>query len=543
MRKALLALATLQVVALSAQDLNPTRVRLHRWANNIARAVALANAGDDRLFAVEQDGRIRIITDSMQVVTRPFLDISDHVNSVGNEQGLLGLAFDPAYAENGFFYVYYIAGSGNGTSTLSRFHVSSDPDSADVASETVLFSYPQPYSNHNGGCLQFGPDGYLYLGFGDGGSADDPEGHGQNLSDPLGDMLRFDISAHDDGYAIPPTNPYVGISPDTLEEIWASGLRNPWRYSFDRQTGDLWIGDVGQNAWEEVDFWPAGDNSGPNFGWHCREGFVATPGVNQTGCGDATDYDAPVRAFSHTPQGWCAIAGGYVYRGGQYPHLTGHYICTDYCAGDFISLRPPNYAIDTLYATGTFGYSAFGEDRHGEMYVLNVENNTVDKIYDPCPMDAPVVQFNDGTLSTDEGVSYQWYRDNALVPGATAQTYTPEVNGTYYVVVNFGSPCSLRSVGYTVTTTAIADIGMEGLSVFPVPAASQLVLQAGGVHTANWTVDLYDATGRNTLHSAWNGGSDRLLLDVSTLSNGLFMLQLRDAEGHVQHTSRVAVAH
>ncbi|MFT3885290.1 MAG: PQQ-dependent sugar dehydrogenase [Flavobacteriales bacterium] len=188
MRTIVLASIMLQGVALSAQGLNPTRVGLHRWANGIDRPVAITNAGDDRLFVVEEAGRIRIITDSMQVAARPYLDIRSRVNSVSGEQGLLGLAFDPHYAENGYFYVNYIFGAGNGATRISRFQVTSDPDSADAGSEVVLYTWPQPYANHNGGCLQFGPDGYLYCGFGDGGSSNDPEGHAQTLADPLGDI-------------------------------------------------------------------------------------------------------------------------------------------------------------------------------------------------------------------------------------------------------------------------------------------------------------------------------------------------------------------
>jgi glucose/arabinose dehydrogenase len=527
------------VAALSAQD-NPTRIRLHRWANNVESPVALANMGDDRLFVVEQPGRIRIVSDSMQVVARPFLDIVDSVNSTGGEQGLLGMAFDPNYTTNGFFYVYYIFGSGAGESRISRFHVSADPDSADQASEQVIYTWPQPYSNHNGGCIQFGQDGFLYIGFGDGGSGNDPEGHGQDLSDPLGDMIRLDVSDPDTTYMVPPTNPFVNTV-DTLPEIWASGLRNPWRFSFDRETGDLWIGDVGQGAWEEVDTWPNHNDSGPNFGWRCREGFVATPGVNQTGCLGPQGYVAPVRAFSHTPQDWCAISGGYVYRGGRYPHLTGRYIVADYCAGDFVGLSAPNYTIDTLYMTENFGYSGFGEDRHGELYVLNVNNNTVDKIYDACPMDAPVISFDGEMLSTGEGLTYQWYRDGLVVPGATTQTWVPTVNGAYTVVVNYGAPCTLVSAETLVLTVGIDEQHASNVTVFPVPASTQLVIE--GAHTGAWTADLFDATGRKTASANWATGTQRLLWDVSAVANGLFMLQLRDAQGRVQDTRRVTITH
>ncbi|MFT3885291.1 MAG: PQQ-dependent sugar dehydrogenase [Flavobacteriales bacterium] len=330
---------------------------------------------------------------------------------------------------------------------------------------------------------------------------------------------------------------------DTLPEIWASGLRNPWRFSFDRERGDLWIGDVGQGAWEEVDRWPAGDNSGPNFGWRCREGFVATPEVDQTDCQDAAGYVFPVRAFSHTPQGWCAIVGGYVYRGPSYPHLTGRYIFTDYCSGDLIGLSAPDYEVDTLYLSTTTGYSGMGEDVNGEIYVVNVDGRIVDKLYDACPMDDPTVTFANDTLFTDEGQAYQWYLDGEAIPNATERTHVPVVNGTYHAVVDFGAPCTLRTASITLLTVGVGEHAQDAFRVYPVPAATQLVVEGPGGREGTWTVELIDAMGRKAANTTWIGGTGRLVWNTGNVANGLFLLRIRDAQGRVEVTRRVTIAH
>ena len=246
-----------------------TKIALNVYAGGFTRPVDIVNAGDSRLFIVEQRGIIKIIDGNGQVLSTPFLDIDARVGSQGNEQGLLGLAFHPDYANNGFFYVNYTNNSGD--TRIARFKVSADnPNVADPNSEKLLLPVDQPYSNHNAGDLTFGPDGYLYFGLGDGGSGGDPQNNGQTATAYLGKMLRIDVD-NGDPYAIPPTNPFK----DTdfyLDEIWATGLRNPWRFSFDRLTGDLWIGDVGQDAWEEIDFQPASSTGGENYGWRCYEG-------------------------------------------------------------------------------------------------------------------------------------------------------------------------------------------------------------------------------------------------------------------------------
>ncbi|MBS1546569.1 MAG: PQQ-dependent sugar dehydrogenase [Bacteroidetes bacterium] len=521
MKKTLFALVALLSSCAQAQQ-NPAKIALHTWATGLDGPVFVANAGDSRLFVVNRPGTIKVITDSMQVLPAPFLDITSQVNSDASEQGLLGMAFDPGYATNGFFYVYYIHGSGAGTSRISRFHVSSDPNLADPASEVVLYTVAQPYWNHNGGCLQFGPDGYLYCGFGDGGSGNDPNGNGQNMNVPLAKMIRIDVSQHDSTYAIPADNPFVGAQ-DTLPEIWASGLRNPWRYSFDRLNGDLWIGDVGQNAWEEVDHWPAANGGGANFGWRCREGFVATPGVSQAGCSSDGPFTDPVAAFNHGSQGWCSVIGGYVYRGTQFPHLYGKYIFTDYCSGDFLTFGANN-DVDTLLMTGNSGYSGFGEDMDGELYVTDVDHGTVKKIVDACPMADPVATFDGTALTSTPGNSWQWLLNGVPVPGATGQSFVPQANGTYQVRVNLGSPCILVSAGVVVNTVGVAEHGGFHPAVYPQPAQSRLDLRYEGVKPA-YTVMVMDVLGKTLQTLEWRGADALLSIDVSGVAPGSYLLR------------------
>ena len=513
------ALAALPLASCAQQ--NPVQIELHQWAvlNN---PVHVTNAGDDRLFVVQRQGIIRIITDSMQVLPTAFMNITDRVYDGLNEQGLLGLAFDPGYAENGYFYVNYIHGNGAGTSRISRFQVSTDPNVADTATEVVLYTVDQPYWNHNGGCLQFGPDGYLYCGFGDGGSGNDPQNNAQDMGTPLGKMIRIDVSQHNDTFLIPADNPFATAT-DTLPEIWASGLRNPWRFSFDRLTGDLWIGDVGQNAWEEVDYWPAGNNSGPDFGWRCREGLVATPGVSQTGCSTAGPFTDPVAVFNHGGQGWCSVIGGHVYRGMQYPRLQGKYIFTDYCNGDFITFGD-NYDLDTLLLTDNYGYSSIGENAAGELFVTDVEHNRVYKLVDACPMPAPSITFDGTTLTSTLADAWQWMLNGMAIPGANEAQFIPQENGAYQVEGSFGD-CILISDTLLVLTTAVVERMAFRPSVYPQPASATLTLRADGHAKPAYTVDLLDLSGKLLRSLPWPAASAKLVLDLAGIAEGNYVLR------------------
>jgi len=309
--------------------------------------------GSGRLFVLQKVGRIRIIQDG-QLLETPFLDISSKVGSSGNEQGLLGLAFHPQYAQNGRFFVNYT--DNNGDTVLARFQVSSDPNVADPNSEVKLLGVDQPFPNHNGGVLTFGPDGYLYAGLGDGGSQGDPNGNGQNTNVLLGKILRLDVDSADP-YAVPTDNPFGN-------EIWAYGLRNPWRISFDRATGDLYIGDVGQNMWEEIDFLPKGSPGGANFGWSFREGAHDYKGGGPEGLIE------PIAEYSH-PEGGCSVIGGYVYRGSM-SEWNGIYLYGDYCTGMIWGLihSDSGWQKQLLFDLDV-NITSFGQDQSGELYLVS----------------------------------------------------------------------------------------------------------------------------------------------------------------------------
>lgn len=333
------------------------------------RPLFLTHAGDGtgRLFLLEQGGRISVInpqTNARQL----FLDLTEQVtwdaNSGGyTERGLLGLAFAPDYAESGLFYVNYT--DRNGASVLARYRVSADnPDAADINSAEILFTVPQPFPNHNGGHLAFGPDGYLYVSLGDGGSANDPLGAGQNIELLLGKILRLDVS-QPGAYSIPADNPFVDRA--GLDEIWSYGLRNVWRFSFDRATGDLYLGDVGQNQYEEINFEPAGSAGGFNYGWNA---FEASHVFNRNV--SAPDAVLPIAEYDHSLG--CSVTGGYVYRGAALADaLDGVYLYGDYCSGRvWAAYRSPQGAwnSDVFLQTG-LQISSFGEDEAGELYIVD----------------------------------------------------------------------------------------------------------------------------------------------------------------------------
>jgi len=343
------------------------------FATGLANPVCISNCGDSRLFITDQSGYIRIVDSVGTVISQPFLDIHQRV-VFGGEQGLLGLAFHPQYATNGYFYVNYI-GAGDSTH-ISRFRMmESDPDKADSQSELKLMTIYQPFKNHNGGDLKFGPDGYLYIGLGDGGFGGDPGNRSQNPKQYLGKMLRIDVD-NGDPYSIPVTNPFFN-KPDTLGEIWALGLRNPWRFSFDRLTGDLWIADVGQNAVEEINFQPVTSNGGENYGWRCYEGNNV---FNSAGCGNNLALTFPVYAYAQGEE--CSVTGGYVYRGDTSSPFYGFYFFTDFCSGRIWTLHKTEQdwiKQDFGHFAGN-GFSTFGEDSKGRLYVAGLSSGTLFRV-------------------------------------------------------------------------------------------------------------------------------------------------------------------
>lgn len=392
-----MALLGLLFVAHGPRAAHAVSIALTPFASGFSAPTDIVNAGDSRLFVVEQSGHIRVVQSDGTVLAPDFLDVSGLI-SFGGEEGLLGLAFHPHYASNGFFYIYYT--NLNGDIVIARYSVSGSPATSDVAdpmSGQILLTIPHPTNtNHNGGDLIFGPDGYLYMGTGDGGAGCDPPDNGQNTGVLLGKMLRIDVDSGSP-YAIPPSNPFAG-SMSQRQEIWAWGMRNPFRFSFDRSTGNLYIGDVGQNALEEVDFQLAGSSGGQNYGWDCYEGnslASASSGCSTTAtCTPASQFTFPVFEYDHSG-GRCAIIGGYVYRGSQFPAIAGHYFFADLCSSDFYSLTTPDNGI--TWNNDAFGVpvagltpTTFGEGVDGEIYVAGDGSDTVYHITagtppPPCP--------------------------------------------------------------------------------------------------------------------------------------------------------------
>jgi len=340
------------------------RLRLELVTDALSEPVHVTAAPNDtdRLFIVEQAGRIRILRAGSLLPT-PFLDIASRVSCCG-ERGLLSLAFDPAHSENGVFYVDYTDLAGN--TRVSRFKLGVVPEVADPTSEELILGVQQPFANHNGGLLAFGPDGYLFIGLGDGGSGGDPGGNGQDPSTLLGSLLRIAVGPTG-GYTVPPDNPFVG-HPTARPEIWAYGLRNPWRFAFDRSTGDLYVGDVGEGRVEEVDVLTPAMAAGMNLGWNTMEGSEC---FRSASC-DRSGLTLPVLEYDHGEG--CSVIGGHVYRGREIPDLRGTYFYADYCAGWIRSFRyEAGQAVDRIDWSGVLGLAgnvtSFGEDARGELYL------------------------------------------------------------------------------------------------------------------------------------------------------------------------------
>jgi uncharacterized protein (TIGR03437 family) len=445
--------------------------------------VQSAGDGSGRLFLVGQDGTVRILRNG-QLAATLFLDITSKT-AAGGERGLLGLAFPPDFIHRQHFYIDYT--DLNGNSVVSRWQVSaSNPDVADPSSEQIVLTQLQPYPNHNGGQIQFGPDGFLYVGFGDGGSANDPQGNGQNRKTFLGKLLRIDVESGSPTYTVPPTNPFVNDS-SYLPEIWALGLRNPWRFSFDRSTGNLWIGDVGQDRAEEVDYQPAGIPGGQNYGWNVMEGLQC----RVAGC-DPTPYVAPILEYTHD-NGDCAITGGYVYRGTQSPGLRGTYLYADYCGGHIWGVRRDGdqWSNQLLLASGQ-KITTFGQDEQGELYVAAQDTGQLSRIVGPV---APVVSAK----NVVNAASYQ----GALVAGSAATAFASGLRDQEGVSPASTLPLpgsidgvSVTVAGHTAPLYAVANVHGQEQVNFQVPfevagmASAPLVITRNGTPSAAVTVQL-----------------------------------------------------
>ena len=453
--------------------------------------------GDPRLFVVEKVGTIRIIEDG-RVLPEPFLDIHDQV-SRSNEQGLLGLAFHPDYAHNGLLFVNYT--DRNGDTRVVRYHVAPGGRHVDPASRTVILGVDQPYVNHNGGQVIFGPDGMLYIPLGDGGSGGDPHGNGQNLGTLLGKLLRIDVDRRTP-YAIPKDNPFVAI-PGARPEIWAYGLRNPWRSSFDKLTGDLYIGDVGESCWEEVNYAPASDPGGRNYGWrkmegnHCFNAFDFSscdpPGEICAGtplCNDAS-ITRPIVEFSHGVG--CSVTGGYVYRGCRMTNWQGTYLYGDFCAGFVKGFKVvggvATQDVDLsaqLDPGGSLGasLSSFGQDAQGELYIASISTGSVLKIVPPfADLEVSAPGAGSRFLLSKSG-SWTW-------ENLTASTDVPV---SFYRVYR-GTPGGSYSCVFKALTPAWASGGDPAS-----PAPGQLfayvvsAVQAGGQESLRGTAGTFNPT-------------------------------------------------
>jgi glucose/arabinose dehydrogenase len=373
------------IILLFTSLLYSQELELEIFESGFTQPVAIENAGDSRLFIVEQTGYIQVIDGSIY----NFLDIDARVRS-GGERGLLGLAFHPDFLTNGLFYVNYTQASG--ATRISKFNVmESNALIGDPNSEEILLEISQPFSNHNGGDINFGPDGYLYIATGDGGSGGDPDDYGQNNQSLLGKMLRIDVDAGNP-YAIPTNNPFVN-DPSTLNEIWATGLRNPWRFNFDNETGDMWIGDVGQNEREEINYQAANSPGGEDYGWRCYEGNLA---FNTDNCADSSSFQFPIFDYIHDgATGGFSVTGGGVYRGSDYPNFIGKYICADFATGNFWSIEltdNPNNSVELL-GNQDISPSTFGFDQNGEMYVAGY-GGAIYKVTDALALPLEIVEWS-----------------------------------------------------------------------------------------------------------------------------------------------------
>jgi uncharacterized protein (TIGR03437 family) len=401
-----------------------------------------ARDGTGRLFIVQQQGRIYILRGGF-VEPVPFLDISDRTVGAG-ERGLLGLAFPPGFTASGRFYVNYTDRAGN--TVIAMYRVSADLNVADRDSETVLLQIQQPFSNHNGGALRFGPDGMLWIATGDGGSAGDPRNNAQSLASLLGKMLRLDVESQPGRALVPPDNPFAAAaSPTTRPEIWSYGLRNPWRFSFDRLTGDVWMGDVGQDAFEEVNYSPRSSRGGENYGWNPKEGkscFLRN-------CSSEGLVD-PVVDYPHS-QG-CSVTGGYVYRGDRSPGLRGTFFYGDFCSGRMWGVRREGSAwVNRAVATGAGAISTFGEDEDGEIYVADHATGRISRIEGRAAPEV-VAALNPATF------------EDGLVPGSLADIYAYGVRAESGVGGGDGAAVTINGTPALVIATANVN-GLEFVRV------------------------------------------------------------------------------
>ncbi|HSH01820.1 MAG TPA: PQQ-dependent sugar dehydrogenase [Anaerolineae bacterium] len=336
----------------------------------------VAHPTNGRFYVIERYGTVRIVEPDGTVLPTPLIDVSDQIVTDHIEQGLLGLAFHPNFEQNGYIYLSYIIHEDDST-RIARFVADSEGTTANRDTEYNIFQLPQPDGNHNGGDIHFGPDGYLYIGLGDGGGANDRNNYASNPAVLYGKMVRIDVDMNGDNpvdcglgnYTIPADNPYA-YDDYSCREIWMIGLRNPWRFTFDAENGDMYIADVGQNGWEEINFFPGNTIAGNNYGWNCLEGYEI---FNEESCGDLSGYTYPIYAYSQAETSGCAVIGGHVYRGRRYPAMNGHYFFSDFCTGEILTLHKQDggWFTQSVLGPGTLNPTAMGIGVDGELYLVD----------------------------------------------------------------------------------------------------------------------------------------------------------------------------
>ncbi|NRD21131.1 PQQ-dependent sugar dehydrogenase [Winogradskyella eckloniae] len=463
---ALIVFTIFTMPSLFSQDFD-----LEFFASGFSNPVNIKHAGDNKLYVVEQDGYIKIVQPDGSIESTAFLNIDNLVIDTGNERGLLGLAFHPDYETNGYFFVNYIDNLGN--TVVSRFtRDATNPLLADINSEFNILSFDQPYSNHNGGDLAFGADGFLYISTGDGGSGGDPLNNAQNTLNYLGKILRIDINATTPihNYSIPADNPFVG-NPNVNGEIWAYGLRNPWKFSFDRLNGDIWIADVGQNAYEEINFATAANAAvGLNYGWRCYEGNAV---YNSDDCSEPNSYTYPIGGYNHFGDGEskCSITGGYRYRGTAFPNLTGLYFFADYCSQEIGFLNYDETNDTWLRTLNDFNgnWSAFGEDFNGELYVSDLTSGSIYKIID-------------NTLGVDQ---------NSL---SSISVYPNPIKNEVHI--NFG----INNTNQLYTTILIFDL--QGKLIKSIPRSTNTIqkIETSDISEGIYLLNIQSTNGEQSIH-------------------------------------------
>lgn len=479
--------------------------------------------GDNRIYAVQKDGFIRIVNPDGSLVATPFLDLSAKVNnSANNEQGLLGLAFHPNYQQNGLFYVFYNE-IGTGKCIISRFLRSlANPDQGNIVSEGILLAFDHPGPYHVGGCIKFGPDGYLYVSTGDGGGGGDPNGNGQNLLSFMGKILRLQVGSG--AYSVPAANPFVGVA-NTAPEIWAYGLRNPWRFNFDSFTGDLWIGDVGQDTREEVNFQASNSTGGENYGWSCYEGTLP---FNSNQCFAGSVYTDPLYEYDNAAAD-CSVTGGTVYRGTQFADLFGKYFFTDFCSGKIRSVL--NDGIPTVAELGDFNNNNFtsleaGPD--GELYVTGFNDNIIYKVKSTnCAPVAWLVAEPNITLPIGgsaqlnvygNNMNYQWLLDGSPINVANANSLTVNASGTYSVVVT-------NPVGGCSNTSNSVNV----IAQYPLLNATATAYDVPCFGDSSGTVTVIAVGGNENYTYLWSNGETTASID--SLVAGEYTVTVSDTNG------------